>query len=556
MQGTLNQILASDQIGFPILSLLIFLPLIGAVILWVLPDKNAMKQLTLATVGINFLLSLLLLVFFEPGVADMQFVEKFSWIAPMGANYQVGVDGISLWLILLSTFLSVLTVLFSWKMDTEHLREYLLCLLGLEVTLIGVFVAIDLILFFLFWEVMLIPMYFLIKIWGGTNRDYASLKFVLYTLVGSVLMLVGFAILTLNYHDFAVAQNLPVKYSFSLIDLLKAPVPPRQQILVFSLLFFGFAFKVPMVPFHTWLPDAHVQAPTTGSVMLAGLLLKMGTYGFVRFSLPLLPHASQTFVPLISVLAVIGIVYGAWLALAQDDIKKLIAYSSISHLGFVMLGIFTLNRLGIQGGMIQMINHGVSTAGLFFIVGFLYERRHTRLISEYGGLAKQVPILAAFYFFISLSSMGMPGTNGFVGEFLILSGAFRSDWRYAAIAVGGVILGAGYLLWLYQRLMYGPLENPKNKTLLDLDQREMAICISLSVIILWTGLFPGPFLKRMEGSVAFLTSRTATASISDDDSNNEEGAQIDTRFNNRFKASGKVQDVAQASPISHQERSP
>ncbi|MFQ5580711.1 MAG: NuoM family protein [Nitrospiria bacterium] len=552
MQGTLNQVLASDQIGFPILSLMVFLPLAGAVLLWVVPDRKAMKQITLGTVSLNFLFSLLLLALFEPGVADMQFVEILSWIAPMGANYHIGVDGISLWLILLSTFLSILTVLFSWKMDTEHLREYLLCLLGLEFTLIGVFVAIDLILFFLFWEVMLIPMYFLIKIWGGTNRNYASLKFVLYTLVGSVLMLVGFAILALNYHDFAVAQKLPVSYSFSLIDLLKAPVPPRQQILVFSLLFFGFAFKVPMVPFHTWLPDAHVEAPTTGSVMLAGLLLKMGTYGFVRFSLPLLPHAAQTFVPLISVLAVIGIVYGAWLALAQDDIKKLIAYSSISHLGFVMLGIFTLNRLGIAGGMIQMINHGISTAGLFFVVGFLYERRHTRLISEYGGLAKQVPILAAFYFFISLSSMGMPGTNGFVGEFLIISGAFKSDWRYAAVAVGGVILGAGYLLWLYQRLMYGPLENPKNKILLDLDRREMAICMALTGIILWTGLFPGPFLKRMEGSIGFLTSRTETAAVA----KNKKPFPLQPGLNTHPPSALRSHNVAQARPVSLKEDTP
>ncbi|MFQ5642047.1 MAG: NuoM family protein, partial [bacterium] len=400
MQATLNQILASEQIGFPILSLLTFLPLAGALILWVIPEEKVMKQWTLGTAALSFLLSLLLLPFFEAGVSDMQFVEQYNWITPMGVHYHIGVDGISLWLIILSTFLSVLTVIFSWNTIKNHLREYLLCLLGLEFTLIGVFVAVDLVLFFLFWEVMLIPMYFLIKVWGGVNRDYASLKFVLYTLVGSVLMLVGFAILALNYHDFALAQGFPIGYSFSFIDLLKAPIAPEKQQLIFLLLFFGFAFKVPMVPFHTWLPDAHVQAPTTGSVMLAGLLLKMGTYGFVRFSLPLLPHASQAFVPLISVMAVIGIVYGAWLALAQDDIKKLIAYSSISHLGFVMLGIFALNHLGIQGALIQMINHGISTAGLFFIVGFLYERRHTRLISEYGGLSKQLPILATFYFII------------------------------------------------------------------------------------------------------------------------------------------------------------
>ena len=513
MQATLNQILATEQIGFPILSLLIFLPLAGAAALWALPDEKTMKQVCLGTMGLNFLISLLLLPFFESGLADMQFVEKYSWIKAMGVHYEVGVDGISLWLILLSTFLPVLTVIFSWNTIKSHLREYLLCLLGLECTLIGVFVSVDIILFFLFWEVMLIPMYFLIKVWGGVNRDYASLKFVLYTLVGSVLMLVGFAILALNYHDFAMAQHLPHSYSFSFIDLLKAPVAPEKQQIIFLLLFFGFAFKVPMVPFHTWLPDAHVQAPTTGSVMLAGLLLKMGTYGFVRFSLPLLPHASQSFVPLISVLAVIGIVYGAWLALAQDDIKKLIAYSSISHLGFVMLGIFALNHLGIQGALIQMINHGISTAGLFFIVGFLYERRHTRQISDYGGLARQLPILASFYFVISLSSMGMPGTNGFVGEFLILTGAFRADWRFGAIAIMGVVLGAAYLLWLYQRIMQGPLENPKNKVLVDLDRGEVAICIALTGVIFLTGFFPRPFLKRMDASIDFITRRTEVAAL-------------------------------------------
>ena len=507
MQGTLNQIYASDQIGFPILTLLTLLPLAGAVTVWMLRDEKAIKQVALGAVAVNFILSLFLIPAFVLDVPDIQFAERLAWIAPLGISYHVGVDGISVWLVILSTFLSVLIVLFSWSTIHNHLREYLLCLLALECTLIGVFVALDLVLFFLFWEVMLIPMYFLIKIWGGSNRDYASLKFVLYTLVGSVLMLVGFAILYLNYHDYAVAQNLPLPYSFSFIDLLSAPVPRDKQIHAFLLLFFGFAFKVPMFPFHTWLPDAHVEAPTTGSVMLAGVLLKMGTYGFVRFSLPLLPEASQLFVPFVSILAVIGIVYGAWLALAQDDIKKLIAYSSISHLGFVMLGIFALNDLGIQGGLMQMLNHGISTAGLFFVVGFLYERRHTRLISEYGGLAKQVPILAAFYLIISFSSMGMPGTNGFVGEFLILSGAFKADWRYAGTAVLGIIFGAAYLLWLYQRVMRGELNNPKNKDLPDLNSRELAICIALTVIIFWAGVYPRPFLKMMDGSIQFLTSR-------------------------------------------------
>jgi len=547
MLGTLNQILAVDQIGFPILSLLTFLPLLGAIGVWIARDENVIKQITLSTVSINFLLSLLLLPKFERGISDMQFVEKLPWIAPMGVYYHMAVDGISLLLIILAAFLSVLIVLFSWDAIREHVKFYFLCLLGLEFTLIGVFAAIDLALFFLFWEVMLIPMYFLIKVWGGANRDYASLKFVLYTLFGSVLMLVGFAILVLNYNDFAVANGLPEPYSFSFIDLLKVPIQAEKQNLIFILLFFGFAFKVPMVPFHTWLPDAHVEAPTTGSVMLAGLLLKMGTYGFLRFSLPLLPNASQEFMPLMSTLAVIGIVYGACLALAQDDIKKLIAYSSISHLGFVVLGLFSLNLLGIQGGMIQMLNHGISTAGLFFIVGFLYERRHTRQISEYGGLAKQVPILTAFYFVISLSSMGMPGTNGFIGEFLILSGAFRSDWRYGAVAIVGVILGAAYLLWLFQRTMCGPLDNPKNKTLLDLNQRELAICVSLTVVIFWTGLFPGHFLRIMEGSITFVTQRTTVASVQKED--NKRVAKTDTLGNGSSPGSAVQVHVFDAAPL-------
>jgi len=318
-------------------------------------------------------------------------------------------------------------------------------------------------------------------------------------------MLVGFVILYLNHH------TLTGIYSFDLLEILKAPLTRTKQLWVFSLLFFGFAFKVPMFPFHTWLPDAHVQAPTAGSVLLAGVLLKMGTYGFVRFSLPLLPQASIYFVPLMSILGVIGIIYGALLALAQDDIKKLIAYSSISHLGFVILGIFALNDMGIQGGMIQMINHGISTSGLFFVVGFLYNRRHTRAISEYGGLAKQVPILAGFYLIISMSSLAFPGTNGFVGELMILLGAMKTNWLIASFAFIGVLLAGAYLLWLYQRIMMGELSNPENKKLVDLDRIEIGICTALVVVILWMGIYPFPFLKMMDGSVTFITNRLNAA---------------------------------------------
>ncbi len=373
MLNTLGEILANDQIGFPILSIMTFVPLAAAVLIATMKDGQMIRKVALIATGLSFFLSVFLPLLFEGGTADMQFVEQYHWIAPLGITYHVGVDGISILLVVLTTFLSVLTLGFSWKGIKHYFKQYVICLLFLETTVLGVFCALDLFLFFLFWEIMLIPMYFLIKTWGGTQRDYASLKFVLYTLVGSVLMLVGFVILYLNHH------TLTGIYSFDLLEILKAPLTRTKQLWVFSLLFFGFAFKVPMFPFHTWLPDAHVQAPTAGSVLLAGVLLKMGTYGFVRFSLPLLPQASIYFVPVLSILGVIGIIYGALLALAQDDIKKLIAYSSISHLGFVILGIFALNDMGIQGGMIQMINHGISTSGLFFVVGFLFNRRLTRI---------------------------------------------------------------------------------------------------------------------------------------------------------------------------------
>ena len=503
----IDQIFSNTQIGFPILTLILLLPALGALMISLLKDERQMRLAALMTTSAVFVLSLLLPLLFARGTANMQFVEEMNWIKPLGAAYHVGVDGISIFLVTLTTFLTVLLVLFSWKGVEFNLKQYLICLLILETTIVGVFAALDLLLFFLFWEIMLIPMYFLIKVWGGANRDYASLKFVLYTLLGSVLMLVGFVILYLNYHDFATAQNLPQAYSFSFLDLLNAPLSERKQNIVFLLLFFGFAFKVPMFPFHTWLPDAHVEAPTAGSVLLAGVLLKMGTYGFVRFSLPLLPVASSNFVPMMTILSVVGIVYGALLALAQDDIKKLIAYSSISHLGFVVLGIFALNRTGIQGGMIQMLNHGISTAGLFLVVGFLYERRHTRSIAEYGGLGRRLPIFAAFYLIISLSSMAFPGTNGFVGELLILLGAAKLDWRLAVAAILGVLLGAAYLLWLYQRVMMGEITNPKNEKIPDLDRREIGICVALAVMIFWVGLFPMPFLKVMEGSVDFVARR-------------------------------------------------
>jgi NADH-quinone oxidoreductase subunit M len=526
MQDTLGEFFAVNQIGFPILSLIVFLPAMTAILIAFLKDETEIKIFSASATFISFVLSALLFVFFIRGTAKMQFVEHLNWIPAIGASYHLGVDGMSLLLVILTALLSFLVVLFSWN-GIASIKPYLICILTLTTTMLGVFVSINLFLFFLFWEIMLIPMYFLIKMWGGERRDYASLKFVLYTLLGSVLMLIGFVILALNYHDFAMAHGLPKQISFGLLDLLKAPIEPAKQTIIFLLLFFGFAFKVPMFPFHTWLPDAHVEAPTAGSVLLAGVLLKMGTYGFVRFSLPLLPAASLAMAPFMLGLAVIGIVYGALLALAQDDMKKLIAYSSISHLGFVILGIFTLNKAGIEGAIIQMFNHGISTAGLFFVVGFLYNRRHTKAISEFGGLSKPVPILAGFYLLISLSSLGFPGTNGFVGELLILFGTASGTSAaegggthlfYLIPAIFGVLLGASYLLWLYQRVMLGEITHEENRSLPDINRREISICAALAVFILWIGIYPMSFINVTEGSVDYLLTRATALPIVDPES--------------------------------------
>jgi NADH-quinone oxidoreductase subunit M len=514
MLNTLGEIFAIDQVGFPILTLIIFLPLATAILIAFLKEEGEMRVFAASATLICFLLSVLLPVFFIRDTDKMQFVEHLNWIPDIGASYHLGLDGMSLLLFILTAFLSVLVVLFSWTGTTHSLKQYLICLLTLETTMLGVFSAIDLLLFFLFWEIMLLPMYFLVKTWGGERRDYASLKFVLYTLLGSVLMLIGFVILFLNYNDFAQSTGLPKQFSFDLLDLLKVPISEEKQMSVFLLLFFGFAFKVPMFPFHTWLPDAHVEAPTAGSVLLAGVLLKMGTYGFVRFSLPLLPFASQALAPFMLVLAVVGIVYGALLALAQTDMKKLIAYSSISHLGFVVLGIFTLNESGISGGVIQMINHGISTAGLFFVVGFLYLRRHTKEISQFGGLSQKMPILARFYLLIALSSLAFPGTNGFVGELLILLGAGKqTQLLYLIPAIFGVLLGAAYTFWLYQRVMLGEVTQDENKTIPELNRIEIGICTALAVAILWMGIYPMPFVKISEGSVAYVLGRLTSVSL-------------------------------------------
>ncbi len=494
--------------GFPILSMLLFFPLLGAIVLWLLDDDALIKNAALAVAGLELVLACILLLDFVPDSAAMQFVERVAWIPPLGIGYHLGVDGISILFVGLTAFLTVLIVLYSWDTVRHQIKAYFVALLALETTVVGVFVSLDLILFFVFWELMLIPSYFLIKLWGGgAERQYAALKYVLYTLLGSVFMLVGIVLLDLNYHEWAVTRHIEPAYTFDFLQLLTTPIPLDRQVLIFWLLFMGLAFKAPMFPFHTWLPDALLEGPIGMAVMLAGI--KLGTYGFIRFSLPLLPEASKSegVVVVMMTLALIAILYGAIVALIQPDFRRLLAFSSISHLGFVVVGLFALNFQGLQGSLLTMINLGFSTAGLFFLAGFLYQRRQTTNLSAFGGLAKKVPLLATFLLIIGLASIGLPGTNGFVGEFLILLGAFKAYWLYGAIAVTGVIFGAAYFLWYYERAMFGPLAQGLSHAIADLNGRELVISVSLSVMIFWIGLYPAPFLRIMNGSVQALVDR-------------------------------------------------
>jgi NADH-quinone oxidoreductase subunit M len=494
-----------NEVGFPILSLITFLPLFGVLgILFVKAEKEALiKWLALGVAVANFLLSLPLFFYFQPEAAAMQFVENVPWIPSLGVSYHLGVDGISLLLVLLTTLLSAVAILSSWAAITDRVKEYYVFMLLLEMGMIGVFIALDLFLFFVFWEATLIPMYFLIGRWGGARRIYAALKFFLYTFGGSALMLV--AILVLYFMN-ARATGQP---TFDLLQLQRFDVPTAAQTWLFLAFALGFAIKVPLFPFHTWLPDAHVEAPTAGSVILAGVLLKMGTYGFVRFCLPLFPDASMSFMPLMSILALIGIIYGALVALMQRDVKSLVAYSSVSHLGFVVLGIFALNAQGLSGGILQMVNHGLSTGALFLLVGMLYERRHTRLIEDFGGLWKVIPVFSVFLLIVTLSSMGLPGFNGFVGEFLIIAGAVKSNVVYAVIAALGIVLAVAYLLWMFQRVVQGEPTKPENRKLKDLSAREVIVLVPLAILIILIGLYPPPFLNCIQPAVEQLLSQIA-----------------------------------------------
>ena len=499
-------------LGVPILSFLIFLPLVGAAVLFLIPSARtgAIRRTALGVSALTFLASIPLYTRFDASASGMQFVERAPWVPSLGIEYLLGVDGISSLLILLTTFLTAISVLSSFSAITERVKAYYATLLVLETGMIGVFAALDLVLFYVFWEAVLIPMYLLIGVWGGPRRVYAAVKFILYTVAGSLLMLV--AILYLYFAHHAATGE----FTFDLLRLYDTPLGRSAQLWLFGAFALAFAIKVPMFPFHTWLPDAHVEAPTAGSVILAGVLLKMGTYGFVRFAMPLFPEATLAFAPAIVFLSVIGIIYGALVAMVQPDIKKLVAYSSVSHLGFVMLGLFALNTQGLQGGILQMINHGLSTGALFLAVGMIYERRHTREISEFGGLAERLPWFAATFLIICLSSLGLPGLNGFVGEFLILLGAFRVDPMVAAVSATGVILAAIYLLWMYQRVMFGPMTNEKNRGLRDLSAREFWTLAPVIALIVWIGVFPNPLLRRLDASVATLLERVNAKTLASD----------------------------------------
>jgi NADH-quinone oxidoreductase subunit M len=486
-----------------LLSIITYTPLLGAAILLLPPfreDKAARFVANLFGV-LGFLVSLPLWFWFDRSAGGFQFPEQYEWIPSLGVQYYFGVDGISTLLILLTTLLGAIAILSSWSAIHDRVRQYYVFLLLLQAGMLGVFCSLDMVLFYVFWEVMLVPMYFLIGIWGAERRLYAAIKFFLYTLVGSVVMLLGILAL---YFESKKLPGLATTGTFDVTKWYEMGVPADLQFWVFLAFFLGFAIKVPMFPFHTWLPDAHVQAPTAGSVILAAVLLKMGTYGFVRFSLPLLPQATLEFQGFMVLLSIIGIVYAGLVTLVQKDMKKLIAYSSVSHLGFCMLGMFALNPLGLEGSVLQMVNHGLSTGGLFLLVGMIYERRHTKEIAQFGGLAHVMPLYATFTLIIFLASMGLPLLNGFIGEFMILQAAYAANKIWAYWAVTGVVLGAAYLLWLYQRVFWGKITHEENRSLVDLNGREIATLVPLVVLCFWIGIYPKPFLEFLHVPAAHI----------------------------------------------------
>jgi NADH-quinone oxidoreductase subunit M len=483
----------------PILTMITFLPAAGSLLFIFINRKqeNLIRYTALFIGFINFILSLFLYFNFNGQTPEPQFVEKVEWIG-YGIQYHIGIDGISLFLVLLTTFLLPIVILSSWKSIHEKVKEYHIFMLLLSSGIIGVFVSLNLFLFYVFWEAMLIPMYFLIGIWGGKRKIYATLKFVIFTMFGSLLMLVAI------FGLYSIFYKASGTYSLNIFDYYQLLLNPNIQTWLFLAFGLAFAIKIPLFPFHTWLPDAHVEAPTAGSVILAGVLLKMGTYGFLRFALPLFPDAAKKFIPYLAVLSLIGIIYGALMALIQKDVKSLVAYSSVSHMGLIMLAVFALNLESLEGAIYQMLNHGLSTGALFLCVGILYERAHTRLIKDYGGVSKQMPVFAAFFLICMLSSIGLPGLNGFVGELLCLFGIFQSSKWLAILSVSTIILGAAYLLWMYQRVMQGPLENKKILTFKDLTKREIGFLIPIIVLMFFMGIYPKPFLRKMDASIHHL----------------------------------------------------
>lgn len=478
--------------AFPLLSLIVFLPAAGAAALMFLRNDDAARWTALGVTVLDFALCIAMLAGFDTMTHEMQFTERRSWIPVLGISYALGVDGISALFVVLTALLGWICVLASWVAIDRKVKEFMVSLLVMQALMLGVFCALDLFLFYVFWEAMLIPMYMIIGIWGGDGRVYAAFKFFLYTLAGSLLFLIGVIVLYLHGG------------TFDILVLTAQDLPFRVQSWLFFAFLIAFAVKVPMVPLHTWLPDAHVQAPTAGSIILAAVLLKMGAYGFLRFSLPMLPQASVHYSTLMLALSALAIVYGGLLALAQDDLKKLVAYSSISHMGFVTLGIFSLNLRGLEGGILQMFNHGVTTGALFLFVGLIYERTHTRSIADYGGLMKAAPVYTAFLALFVLSSMALPGTNSFVGELLVLSGGFAANPALTAVGILGAVLGAAYLLGMYRKVALGPASVGTRFKIHDVNARELAAILPLAVLVLWGGLYPKPFLGIIDASVKHL----------------------------------------------------
>jgi NADH-quinone oxidoreductase subunit M len=514
-----------------LLSLVTFLPLAGGLALLLLDEllgllslrrlsEGVWRWLALVLAAVTFALSLGLWTGFDATRTDFQFVERFPWLPDYGVNYFVGIDGVSLLLLVMTTLLMPLVILASWEAIQRGVRTYLFFMLALETGMLGAFVSLNLFQFYVFWEAMLIPMYFIIGIWGGPRRIYAAVKFFLYTMAGSLLMLVALLVVYYqHFQQFGVLNLDLVQGPGSAAPALFDTVIPvagqavwwKTQTWLFLAFALAFAVKVPLFPFHTWLPDAHVEAPTAGSVVLASVLLKMGTYGFIRLALPLFPAAAVAFAPVIFGLALMGILYAALVAMVQADMKKLVAYSSVAHLGFVMMGMFAFNIEGVEGSVLQMVNHGLSTGALFLLVGMIYERRHTRLIKDFGGIAKPMPVYAALFSVVALSSMGLPMLNGFVGEFLILLGTYHVAPWVAVAGTFGVVLAAAYLLWMLRRVMFGPVDNPENRGLIDLGLREKFVMVAVLVPIFWVGIYPDFFLRRLDASVTEVLRRVETA---------------------------------------------